>query len=194
MTRSLSLFLCAAILTVLAASCGGSSKEAAVTPEEIQAGASIEVRLAARPAWLNSGDSLKAADIAGDPHVFACAACHGRADMTDKEWKATCSGSSCHFRAWPKTQMHRVELAVFNRCENCHKPHVFSLDGKDCLSCHGSMGTVPVTSIGWLSTAPAGGISKLTVGAAVSATSRTFRSAVCTPTPPSTSTAVATTA
>src|SRR5512140_789977 len=113
-------------------------------------GLTLAERIAARPAWL---DSLSAAQFQKDPHTFPCVTCHApHRNKTAVEWRFTCTGAGCHPRAWPKTIFHRVRVSVFFNCLNCHRPHVWRLNGHDCLSCHSDMpatarGTVQVTQV-----------------------------------------------
>jgi hypothetical protein len=89
---------------------------------------------------------------AGDPHVFACDACHGASTTAPvANQRATCTRSGCHPQAWTRTLFHRVEPDVFSKCTNCHKPHAWVADAGDCNSCHagihGAAGTVVAQSL-----------------------------------------------
>lgn len=72
-----------------------------------------------------------------DAHEFACAVCHHpHVRRSDEQWRAVCGMPECHPRAWTETVFHRIDAEVFVDCQNCHKPHVWTADGRDCRSCH----------------------------------------------------------
>ena len=101
--------------------------------------------------------SVPAGEFSRDPHSFACGACHHpHTQRTAAEWRATCSAEGCHPRPWTRTVFHRVDARVFVNCFNCHQPHVWALDGKNCRSCHAafvdSVGAIPVTAVAGVKT------------------------------------------
>jgi class III cytochrome C family protein len=102
-------------------------------------------------------ESLPAGEFAHDPHTFACRVCHHpHTQKTVDEWRTTCTSSGCHPRAWTYTVFHRVSANVFVNCTNCHGVHSWTLEGKNCLDCHGSFvdssRAIPVTQVAGVST------------------------------------------
>jgi len=84
-------------------------------------------------------ESLPAGEFSQDPHRFDCQVCHHpHTQKTAEEWRATCTSSSCHPRAWTYTVFHRVDANVFVKCTNCHAVHTWTLKGANCLDCHGA--------------------------------------------------------
>jgi len=84
-------------------------------------------------------EGLPPAEFSKDPHTFACKVCHHpHTQKTTDEWRATCTSSSCHPRAWTYTVFHRVDANVFVKCTNCHGVHTWTLKGATCLDCHGA--------------------------------------------------------
>lgn len=91
-------------------------------------------------------------EFVDDAHQIACAVCHHpHVRRTDEGWQAVCSSPDCHPRAWTRTIFHRLDPEVFVDCQNCHKPHIWRVDGSDCLSCHESFvesaGMIPVSQV-----------------------------------------------
>jgi len=84
-------------------------------------------------------ETLPATEFSHDAHSFACRVCHHpHTQKTVEEWRATCTTSSCHPRAWTYTVFHRVDANVFVKCTNCHGVHTWTLKGSNCLDCHGA--------------------------------------------------------
>jgi hypothetical protein len=101
--------------------------------------------------------SVPPAEFSRDSHPFACGACHHpHTQRTPAEWRATCSADGCHPRPWTRTVFHRVDARVFVNCFNCHQPHAWILDGKDCRSCHAAfvdtVGAIPVSAVAGVKT------------------------------------------
>lgn len=84
-------------------------------------------------------ETLPAGEFSHDAHSFACRVCHHpHTQKTVEEWRASCTSSSCHPRAWTYTVFHRVNANAFVRCTNCHGVHTWTLKGAKCLDCHGA--------------------------------------------------------
>ncbi len=164
--RFLPVILLAALLggPVLLPGCGGG-QESEPGPDTTVAAADtaatgrslLDARIAGNPTDRKMANLLGAAAFADDPHTFKCSVCHPRfVQKTTREWRNTCYQSGCHPHAWDRTVMHNIDVGIFNNCLNCHHPHTWRANAKDCLSCHGDIhtarGTVPATQVSGVQT------------------------------------------
>lgn len=94
---------------------------------------------------------LTPAEFENDAHDMPCSTCHHpHTRPTVDEWRATCTSSNCHPRAWTETQFHRIDVDVFVVCVDCHRTHEWTADGENCQSCHdleSGLDTVPTPNV-----------------------------------------------
>lgn len=127
------------------------------SPGETPLPPKVEARVQNCPICRKMAETLPAGEFSKDPHTFACQVCHHpHTQKTTDEWRATCTSSSCHPRAWTYTVFHRVSADVFVKCTNCHGVHTWTLKGTNCLDCHGgfvdSSRVIKVTDLAGVST------------------------------------------
>lgn len=78
-----------------------------------------------------------------DPHDARCGACHNPHEQERPELALrSCTDAGCHARPDTLSTFHiGLPDSVTNECTECHRPHVWSLDGDDCASCHADIAT-----------------------------------------------------
>ena len=146
-----------AVLAGLIMACALAALVFLDSPGETPLPPKVEARVQNCPICRKMAETLPAGEFSQDPHTVACRVCHHpHTQKTTDEWRATCTSSSCHPRAWTYTVFHRVDASVFVNCTNCHGVHSWTLKGANCLDCHGafvdSSRVIQVTDIAGVTT------------------------------------------
>ncbi len=77
---------------------------------------------------------MQGMDIDKDPHGGLCGDCHNPHVQSGVPTDSTCTSAGCH-RGWQRLSFH-IGVPHPDRCTTCHKPHSWTVDGRQCLRCH----------------------------------------------------------